>query len=377
MSFFSTVMQVVMREANYSYAAIALLQVMKLPWVLKFLWAPMVDRHCRGLAEYKRTILSAELLYAALILLIGFLNMDAHFYWIVSLVIVSLVASGTQDIATDAMAVLTFSKKDKSLLNSMQSMGSFGGTLVGSGLLLFIFNRFGWNTVIPFVAAFVVLAILPLWFNRGLKLHSKGTHQRVRLTDFVWFFTQKGIGKQVGFLLLYNAGIMGLLSIIRPYLVDLGYTIEEIGLLSGIVGTAAAFVCSFLGGMLVRRIGCHKGRILFALTTLFTATYFLLLTFFSPQTLYIAIGITLLWSSYGLASIVVYTTAMESVRAGREGTDFTVQIVITHIGGMIVAVLSGTIADQTNYTGLFAFQFALTLLSLLYVLCAFRKEKKD
>ena len=44
-SFFATALQVMMREANYSLATIGLLQLVKLPWVVKFLWSPLVDRH--------------------------------------------------------------------------------------------------------------------------------------------------------------------------------------------------------------------------------------------------------------------------------------------------------------------------------------------
>ncbi|MBP8011770.1 MAG: MFS transporter, partial [Parabacteroides sp.] len=46
MSFFSTVIPVMMRQENFSLASIGLLQLIKLPWILKFLWSPLVDRNC-------------------------------------------------------------------------------------------------------------------------------------------------------------------------------------------------------------------------------------------------------------------------------------------------------------------------------------------
>ena len=68
MSFFSTVIPVMMRQENFSLSAIGLLQLIKLPWILKFLWSPMVDRHARTTGDYKRWIFSSELIYAVLIL---------------------------------------------------------------------------------------------------------------------------------------------------------------------------------------------------------------------------------------------------------------------------------------------------------------------
>lgn len=131
MSFFSTAIQVLMRQADYSLSSIALLQLIKLPWILKFLWAPLVDRHCITLKDYKRCIITSEIVYALLILMVGLLDIQTDLYLIIGLVFLSLIASATQDIATDTLAVLSFGKSDKSLVNSMQSMGSFGGTLIG------------------------------------------------------------------------------------------------------------------------------------------------------------------------------------------------------------------------------------------------------
>lgn len=70
MSFFSTAIQVLMRQADYSLSSIALLQLIKLPWILKFLWAPLIDRHCITLKDYKRCIITSEIVYALLILMV-------------------------------------------------------------------------------------------------------------------------------------------------------------------------------------------------------------------------------------------------------------------------------------------------------------------
>lgn len=375
-SFLTTALQVMMREAQFSLSTIGLLQLVKLPWIVKFLWSPLVDRHCVTLADYKRCIISSELVYALILLAVGFMHIQTDLYLILILVILSLCASATQDIATDALAVLSFSKRDHSLVNSMQSMGSFGGALIGGGVLLMILHTWGWRVVIICLALFVLLALLPLLFNHQLKITPKEPKQRARLSDFALFFTQgKKIWKQIGFLILYYTSIIGILSMLRPWLVDCGYTMKEIGMLSGIIGTSMAFVASFGAGWLVRNIGCHKARILFAVFILFTTLYFLSLSWTGVNTITLVIGIILLWSSYGMATIVVYTTSMQCVRKGREGTDFTVQTVLTHLSGMIIAVLSGTVAEHLGYHGLFALEAVVATCSLFYILWVFKGEK--
>ena len=373
-SFFATALQVMMREANYSLATIGLLQLVKLPWVVKFLWSPLVDRHCLTGRDFRRCIVVSEIVYAIFIILAGHLNVTDNLYLIIFMVMLSLVASATQDIATDALAILMHTGRDKSMVNSMQSMGSFGGALIGSGVLLLVLHQFGWHMVTPFLGVFVLLMLIPLLRRKDLNIAQKDVRQRARLTDFASFFVQRGIWRQIGFLLLYYASIIGILSMMRPWLVDLGYSMKEIGVMSGIIGTSSAFCASFGAGFIVRRIGIFTARILFACFILLTTLYFLgLVMLGTPTTAMLYGGIVLMWMSYGMATIVVYTSAMECVRPGREGTDFTVQTVLTHLSGIIMAGLSGAVADHFGYHGLFLAEVIIASISLVYIILLFRK----
>lgn len=377
MSFFSTVIPVMMRQENFTLSAIGLLQLIKLPWIVKFLWSPIVDRHTATTGDYKRWIFSSELIYAILIFSVAMLDFKADFYTILTLIIISFVASATQDIATDALAVLSFSRKDKSMVNSMQSMGSFGGSMVGSGVLLLLFHQIGWNSLLPCLAVFVLVMLLPLFFNKGIQITPKLPQQRAKKADVLYFFTQRGIWKQIGFLFLYYSGLIGTLAMVRPWLVDLGYSVKEIGMMSGVAGTFVGFISAFAGGMIIRKMGRWRARILFSVLVLMATLYFLGLSYTQPTTPLLYGGIFLLWGSYGMATIVVYTTAMDCVRPGREGTDFTIQTVITHLSGMIMAILSGRIADITGYHGLFFFETCIAVTSLVYILTVFRKDKNQ
>ena len=375
MSFFSTVIPVMMRQENFSLSAIGLLQLIKLPWIIKFFWSPLVDRNCMTVSHYKRWIFSSELIYAVLIFSVAFLDFKENFSTILILVIISFVASATQDIATDALAVLSFSRKDKSLINSMQSMGSFAGAMIGGGVLLLLFKQIGWNSLLPCLAIFVIVALVPLFFNKDIAIKEKSQDQKAKKTDFYYFFTQKGIWKQIIFLFLYYSGLIGTLAMLKPYMVDLGYNIKEIGVMSGLAGTFIAFLSSFGGGFIIRRIGRYRARILFAVAILLATFYFLGLSYVTPTTLLLYIGIFLLWGSYGMATIIVYTTAMDCVREGREGTDFTIQTVITHLSSMCIAIASGKIADLTGYHGLFLFEVILATVSLIYIIFVFKKKQ--
>lgn len=378
MSFFTTALQVIMREQQFSLSTIGMLQLIKLPWILKMFWSPMIDRGCTTVKDYKRWIIGSEIVYGILIFTTGILDVAINMPLVIVLVILSLIASATQDIATDALAILSSEKKEKGLLNSMQSMGSFGGSLLGSGVLLMVLHRYGWNTVTQCLSIFVLIASLPLLLNRKIELkREKDASRKARWSDFVWFFTRRSIWRQIGFLVLYYTGIIGIMSTLKPYMVDLGYSMKEIGFISGIIGIGAAFLVSFPAGLLVRKYGYRKMRPLYALVMLAATCFFMFISMGQPSKPLLIAAIVLLWSSYGMGTVVVYTSAMHHVREGKEGTDFTIQTVITHLTGIFIAIFSGFVADKLGYTAMFGVQSMLALTSLLYVFFMFRKEQTE
>ena len=378
MSFFATVIPVIMRQEKFSLSSIGFtVAILKVPWILKFLWSPVVDRFNVSVNDYKRWILLSELVFAVLIFSVAFFDLMASFYVILTLIILSFFASANGDIATDALATQTFDRKNKSMLNSMQSMGSFGGAMIGGGLLLWLYKQINWYHLTPFLAFVVIIALLPMFFNNKIAItRDHSVAKSVSMQDIFRFFTQRGVGKQIGFLLLFYVSMIGTLAILSPYLVDLGYNIKQIGTMRGFFGPAVGLLASFTGGLIIRKIGRHHSRILFAILILFTTFYFYFISKNAhPEIQLLYIGILLLWGSYGMATVVVYTLAMDFARKGKEGTDFTIQTVITHLSGIGIAMLSGKIADRFGYSNLFLFEFGLACLSLIYVLLVFRKKE--
>jgi MFS family permease len=375
MSFFSTVVPVIMRMENYSLESIGYLQLIKLPWIIKFLWAPLVDKTSQNTRQYRKWILTSEIFYAIIIFSIGFLDLQTDFTTIIVLMIVAFLASATQDIATDAFAILVLKEKERSIGNSMQSAGSFIGTLVGSGILLVIYHYWGWKYLLFCLAIFVLISLIPVMiYNTKKQNKSVQSSKNVSPLEFVYFFQQKKIGGHLLILFLFYSGLIGILTMVKPYLVDLGYQIKEIGFISGIFGTACGALMTVPAGILIRKIGLTKTIWIFPVLNIFVALYFVGLTYTGHPLYMIYIGVALLWSAYAMSSVFIYTLAMKIVRKGREGTDFTIQIVITHLSSLIIAVMSGKVADAITYRGLFAIELIMGIFVLFMLPFIFKTK---
>lgn len=374
-TFITTAMQVTMRQANYGLATIGLLHLVHIPWMVKFLWAPMVDRQCSDISNYRRFILLMESVYALSIISIGFLDISADIYFIFVLVFISMFASATQDIATDGLAVRAFGKGDHSAVNSMQSMGRYAGAFLGSGIFIVMLDHFGWSVVFPLLGIIALLMIVPLQFNKKIHIEPRSPKQRAKLMDFMWFFSRRQIIPHVIFLLLYFMGIIGIIANVRPYMVDLGYNMKEIGVWFGMVGTATSFFMAWVAHVFIRRIGMYRARLIVAFMIVTAPLYFLLLTFTAPTLPLLVGGLLLVKTCHAFASIVVYTTAMDCVREGREGTDFTIQVVVVHLSSSLISLISGGVGEWLDYRGLYIIELAIAIISLIYVIRVFKPNQ--
>lgn len=369
LSFFSTVLPVIMRMEKFSLASIGLIQLIKIPWILKFIWAPLVDRHAYSHFHYKRWIIGSEIFYAACIIAIAFFNLHTDFVTIIILMVVAIIFSATQDIASDALAIRILKKSERPFGNSIQSMGNFGGTLIGSGVLLIVYTLTGWSWLMVLLAAFVLIALLPLIITvkKNDNQVPSVPHAGIKLRDMGQFFLIPGMAKWMLILALYYSGILGILSLLKPWMVDLGYNIKEIAFMVGIYGTGCGAAGAFLAGFIVKYLGQRKSLIAFATYNIFAALFFLYInqTGVTKPLLYAAI--TFLWSAYSMSSVIIYTLSMGKVREGKEGTDYSIQIVITHLEGIIIAILAGKFADVLGMNSLFIAEAALATLVLIIV----------
>jgi MFS family permease len=374
MSFFSTVVPVIMRQEDYSLTSIGLIQLIKIPWILKFLWAPIVDHTSPSRKHYRRWILGSEVFYAMVIILISFFNLSSDFTTIIILVVIAFIASGTQDIATDAFAILTLKTEERSYGNSMQSGGSFLGTTIGSGVLLMAYYYVGWQALLLLLAFLVTMALMPVTFARlPIEQATTTPKRRPKWDDGFSFFKQRGNLRHLLLLFVYYSGIIGLLAMFKPFMVDQGYTAKEIGMISGIYGTAVGAVFSLGGGWIIRRVSRITALQVILLSGFLSSLFFVWMMHGQVPLWGIYFASSMVWGTYGMASVFIYTIAMDKVRKGLEGSDFTIQIVITHLSSLFLTIGLSKFANTYGYHGMFILEAHIGIVLLVLSRTLFRK----
>lgn len=363
-----------LREQGMSLPAISLTGLLALPWVLKFLWAPFVDR-----LESPRRALFA--LTGMTLLLMWMLAAFPFDFWIGQAFVPMLIllamlnfAAATQDIATDGLAVRRLPARWRGLGNSVQVIGYKIGMVVGSAGMLWLVSGIGWQygyllVSLCLLPVLILIAWLPDCPEKPLRperpLRWRGAREYAGL--FARFVSRPGMGWWLAAVALFKVGDSLASRMIGPLLTDKGLSLAEIGVLLGVSGSVAGMTGALLGGILLARIGHRNALLLFGtLQALGLAGYVLIDSGSGGMLLQYGVVCAEQFAD-GLSTVALFTLMMDACRRESAGTDYTLQASLQLSVTGVAALASGFVAEAAGYDALFLSGALLTMLALLPV----------
>ncbi|MCH9650410.1 MAG: MFS transporter [Deltaproteobacteria bacterium] len=366
--FFASALPTLLREQGVSLANIGLANLLALPWALKFLWAPVVDRHGSTRHGWRRSwILPLQLVAILNLMVLGSLGPTAAVGLILVCVLMNLVAA-TQDIATDGLAVELLNSEERGLGNGIQVGGYRVGMIVGGGLLLVIVGRVGWTLSFLAMAGVLAVASLPILFYKEPAIE-RGDRAQPAASSLLGSLSRPGIWLWLVLLVIYKSGDAIASGMINPFLVDSGLSVQQVGWLSTL-GSIASFVGAFVGGWGITRLGRRRGLLFFGLLQAVAVAGYVIAAFTSETG-----GLT----SYGfltalsiaehftgtMATVALFTMMMDVCRPGLGATDYTLQASVVVIAQLGARSLSGFSADQLSHLGNFTLSAGLSLVGAI------------
>ncbi len=366
-AFFGQTLPVFLRQQGISLELIGLTSLLSLPWTLKVLWSPLIDRYgWTRWGHYKFWIVLMQSLMGIAIAVCAFLNLETNFTLLLAGMLIAITFAATQDIATDALAIELLKPAERGFGNSIQGAGGYLGAILGGGIILILLDTWGWTRSLLVMALGVFLLIFPVLFHRENVTNPK-TDYKLSFSALVGFFRQPGMVRWILILVVYMMGITIASTMSRPLLVDLGMSMTDIGVMNGIVSFGGGFIGSILGGFLVKPLGRKRGLIVFGILMAVAIAIWTLPTlgFASLPVLYLVS--TGLHFTYSMACVPMFAIAMDNSRQGNAGFDYTLQVTIIFIGSLLAGSFSGFIAEAFGYISAFAIASCLCILGVLFV----------
>jgi MFS family permease len=360
--FFSQALPVLMRQQNYSLRWIGLSTLLALPWALKWLWAGVIDTVYHAPWGRRRGwILPLQLLNCLTLVVIALGGDSRDLKWLLIGTFFTNLFAATQDVATDGLAVEQLSASERGLGNGVQVAGYRLGMITGGSLLLVWFDLMGWKIAMLTLAGLLGLLTIPTFRLREAPTTAPQAHVGA---VFTWFRHSRN-AVWVGVLLVYKFGDALATGMFKPYLVDVGLTIGQIGSIDGALGSAAGLLGALAGGWWFTRVGYRYALLGFGLVSA------------SSTALYAAASVTVLpvWGyaalvgvehfAGGMATVALFTTMMHFCRRDTEGADYTLQASLVVLSTGLAGAASGFLAERLGYTALFTLGAVLSALGAM------------
>ena len=365
-AFFGQTLPVFLRQQGVSLELIGLTSLLSLPWMLKVLWSPLIDRYgWTKWGHYKFWIVLMQSLLGIAIAVCAFLSLETNFPLLLVFMFIAITLAATQDIATDALAIEILKPSERGMGNSIQGAGGYLGSILGGGVILILLDAWGWMRSLLSMAIAIFLLIYPVLFYP--EQTTAKTNHKISLPALWGFFRQSQIKLWIAILIVYMMGVTMANAMSRPLLVDLGMSMADIGLMNGIVAFSGGFIGSFLGGFLLKPLGRKRGLIWFGILMAIAIALWILPALGFTNLFLLYFLSTAVQFTYSMACVPMFAIAMDNSRSGNAGFDYTLQITIIFVGSLFAGSLSGFIAETFGYSLTFITAALLTLLGVLLV----------
>ncbi len=390
-----------LREGGISKTAIGLFALVTMPYALKFVWAPLIDRlrlplvtrlfgRRRGWALVTQAALMGALIG------LGATDPVADLWWTAVFALLVAFCSASQDIVVDAYRVEILEERQQAAGAAVLVLGYRFGMLAAGAGALYLAEFFGWRAAYWSMAALVSVGMLTILLCREPKVAASSESRarerhvadwlaaRPHLTGrpaallawvygavvapFVEFATRPAWAAILLFIACYKLGdvLAGVMA--APFYVDLGFSKTEIANITKLFGLWATIAGGLLGGLLVGRVGVLRGLLIGGLLQMASNLGYVMLAWAGHDLSMLAVTVAVenVCGGIATAAFVAYLSGL--CNAAYTATQYALLSSFYKLGGDLFGASSGWLADRMDWVSFFLLSAGGALPGLLVLL---------
>lgn len=402
-----------LEQAGIDRGKIGMISLIGITYSIKFFWAPVVDRVAlpgltRWLGRRRSWMLLAQLGLAAGLLGIALGNPAQDLRTLVLFALLVAFSSATQDIAIDAWRIEAAPQERQGAMAAAYQLGyRFGLIAAGTGALV-LAGEFDWTTSYFVMALLVGVGVITtLLIPEPDASASRNTVEREQrvveflearahwpdglrraggwftgavVCPFVDFFQRNGLA--TGALILAFIGLfrvtditMGVMA--NPFYLDVGYTLQQIGVIAKGYGVVLSIVGALAGGAAIARFGTVRslvaGGVLVIISNLVFAT---LAWTANPSLAGLAIVISADNFASGFAGTAFIAYLSGLTNTAYTATQYALFSSLFTLPGKLLASQSGYVANAIGWPWFFVYTSALGVPALVLLALLARRLGK-
>ncbi|MDS3861890.1 AmpG family muropeptide MFS transporter [Thermosynechococcaceae cyanobacterium BACA0444] len=366
----SRTLQAWMTQANVDLTAIGLFSLVALPYSLKFLWSPLLDRYVPPFLGRRRGWLMVTQIGLLLaIAAMGFQNPAVGLRLLAVNALLIAFFSASQDIAVDAYRTDILEELEMGAGAGVYVLGYRIALLVTGSAALILADQMPWPLVYLLISGLMMVGILTTFWGEepATDVPAPPSLKDAIILPFGEFFHRFGGGKALIILLFvcfyrYGDALIG--NMVTPFLLKTGFSQTEIGAWQGGLGLVATIVGVLAGGAIISRIGIHRALwILGFLQALSNLTYFALAQAGQSYGLMIlAINVDNFCGGLGVAALTAFLMSLCNPRFS--ATQYALLSSLFAVSRDIFTAPAGRLAEIMGWPVFFLFTLAAALPAL-------------
>ena len=368
-----------LRDSGLDLGSIGLISLASFFYLLKFLWAPLIDRYAFPLTAFlgrrRSWLLVSQVVVALALAALALTRPGEDVTALVLWVLVASFAGATQDSAVDAYRIEIAPADAQAALAATYTLGyRFGLILSGAGALYLAEFR-GWEVAYLAMAALMVLPIATTLLAREPVAPESTVLRRIDFVGAFWqpfasFFSTNGL--LLGLALLVFVGlfkfpdqVIGVMA--GPFYLDSGYSKADIATVSKLYGIWMGIAGAFLGGVAVAAYGVRAMLFVAAIGVALSNVAFVLMAQFPSEiwAFYAAISADNLFQGFAGVVLIAFMSALTD--RNFTATQYALLVSLANLPGKFVGGVSGYIVEATSYVTFFVLS-ALTVVPTLLLL---------
>ena len=261
-----TVLQAWMHDEGVDLAVIGMMALVGLPYTLKFLWAPFLDRFTLPFLGRRRGwLLVAQVALIFSIIGLGFTDPGEKPWMVAVAAFIVTFFSASQDIVVDAYRREDLDDEELGLGSSLYVNGYRVGMLLASGGGLILADSLPFSFIYLIMATCMLPGVLTTLLapEPEIYVETPRTLKEAVFDPLVDYFGRQEAFWILAFILFYKIGDTMASAMTIPFYMDIGFTKSQIGAVVKLFGFWATIAGSLIGGVLMLRLKINRSLWIF------------------------------------------------------------------------------------------------------------------
>jgi PAT family beta-lactamase induction signal transducer AmpG len=359
-----SVLQAWMKEEGVNLTVIGMMALVGLPYTLKFLWAPFLDRfRLPFLGRRRGWLLVAQVALIFSIAGLGLTDPGNNPWLVAFAAFLVTFFSASQDIVVDAYRREDFPDEELGLASSLYINGYRVGMLLASGGGLILADHMSFPSVYLIMAACILPGLVTTLLAHEPEVNVRmPENMREAVVDpLVEYFSRRGALWILAFILFYKIGDTMASAMTTPFYLDIGFTKTEIGAVVKLFGFWATVAGTLVGGVFMLRLGINRSLWVFGFLQALSTACFAVLARTGPNVSVLS-GVIAFENLSGGMGTAAYAAFMASITNKRfTATQYALLTSLMGVPRVIASAPTGFLAKNLGWESFF---IACTLIAI-------------